>query len=166
MKLNWTKLSEISDYLVIERIKKKFEEGKYEDMKKGLYLFYEHMKISEKLNILNYLTDLMTSILLWKSENKFQTGEISNEIIRQREDISYSYEIIPIVNKNLIKSFWKKAFDDAIENVEIKLQKKCFINSLSWEEVFYQEYETKWFKKNYPNEKVEDIFNLKKLFLA
>ncbi len=166
MKLNWVKLSEISDYLVIERIKKKFEEGKYEDMKKGLYLFYDYMKRVEKVNILNYLTNLMTYILLWKSENKFQIGEISNKIIREREEISYSYEIIPIVNKDLIKSLWKEAFDDAIENVEIKLGREILIKSIEWDEVFLEEYETEWYKKNYPNEKIKNIFENKKLFLA
>lgn len=164
--MTWTELSEISDFLTVERLKKYLEQCNYEEVKKGLNIFYNDMCRHEKVNTLNLLTDLMTAILLWKSNTNYQNGEISNTIKRKREEFLYAYEMIPIINQEFILNLWKDAFSEATENFETEVSEECLISSLSWKDVFETAYETKWSQENMPQEEIIKIKDIQKKYLA
>ncbi|GEM_PF-6110760 len=147
MKTNWEKLCLLSDYLTIRKIKNLLDEKKYADVSEGLEIYFLHITLTEQNDSLDVLQKLMELILLWKTDKKFQTGEIMVEIENTFEDLEWRLNYIPCITAEFLKSKWTDIFKSAKIAVEAKLNQKCLISELSWSEVFENQYVTEYARK-------------------
>ena len=106
----------------------------------GLAVLIESMGKSKKLALKSQLTRLMMHILKWKCQPEKRSGSWSISIRSARQEIADIQEEVPSLNLNFINSIWEQCFKRAIKDAEDEMGKKCSLISLSWQEVFEEEY--------------------------
>lgn len=140
MTQNWQWLAFNSHYRTAVAVREALKEGKIKEVGEGLNALIEAMEKCEKLAIKSQLTTLMTYVIKWKLWQAGRGSEWALNINRARQEIEDSQEEVPSLGRNFLESIWEKHFAIARENAEDEMGKDCDLTSLSWEEVFEEEY--------------------------
>lgn len=138
---NWIEIATTSEHSAVVEIKKSFDEGNLIDVEEGLTQLLETMANSERKALLSQLVRLMSHVIKWKIQTEKRTRSWKSSINNARFEIQTLQEFSPSLNTNYVLSIWDKAFLQAKiqANDETGIPTRN-IETLTWQEVFEQEY--------------------------
>ena len=140
-KQDWEWLATGSEYQMVLTIQQLLQENQVMEASEGLYALIESMGKSKRLALKSQLIRLMLHIIKWKCQPQKRTSSWAISILSSRREIEDIQEEVPSLNRDFIESIWDKCFQSAVKEAEIEMRKvKCELTSLSWSEVFEDEY--------------------------
>ncbi|MBD2543668.1 DUF29 domain-containing protein [Planktothricoides raciborskii] len=139
-KQDWDWLAVCSHYQTAVTVQKLLQEGKSMEATEGLASLIEAMGRTEKRAVKTQLIRLMLHVIKWKCQPEKRTSSWAISIRSSRREIEESQEEMPSLNRNFLESIWDKCFENAVKDAEDEMGKKCRLTSLSWSEVFEEEY--------------------------
>ncbi|WP_254173703.1 DUF29 domain-containing protein [Planktothrix pseudagardhii] len=139
-KQDWDWLAVCSHYQTAVNVHKLLKEGKSMEATEGLESLIEAMGRTEKRAVKSQLIRLMLHVIKWKCQPEKRSASWTISIRSARREIQESQEEIPSLNRNFLESIWEKCFENAVKDAEDEMGKKCRLTSLSWSEVFEDEY--------------------------
>ena len=137
---DWDEMLTHSDYTTMLFIQKLMHKGEFEAARNGMDKLVEFETKHEKMDMERALVRLMEAIILWKESSDYRTGEQVHEINEALEGVDFYVEEGTELTYDFYKTIWDEAYDEAREYAEIELQRKLSISSLTWDEVFNEEY--------------------------
>lgn len=139
-KEDWDNLAATSEYQAAIAIQQLLQEKNWMEADRGLGVLIESMGKSKKLALKSQLIRLMSHVIKWKCQPERRSSSWAVTILSARNEIEDIQEEIPSLNRNYLESVWEQAFNKAVKQAEIEMNKKSDLTSLSWEEVFEREY--------------------------
>ncbi|MEG3936799.1 DUF29 domain-containing protein [Microcoleus sp. S36b_A3] len=140
-KQDWDWLAVCSHYQTAVTVQTLLKEGKSMEATAGLESLIEAMGRTEKRALKSQLIRLMLHIIKWKSQPQKQTTSWAISILSARREIEDIQEEVPSLNREFIASIWDKSFQAAVKEANTEMRKvECQLTSLSWSEVFEDEY--------------------------
>ncbi len=115
--------------------------GHVDEAAKGIEELIEALSRSEKRALKSQLVRLMLHIIKWQSQPERRSRSWVASIKDARDEIADIQDETPSLNNAVIESLWDKAFIIAKRDAEAEMGKKSEVQSVSWEEVFEDEYE-------------------------
>jgi hypothetical protein len=106
----------------------------------GLDALIEAMGRTEKRALKSQLIRLMSHVIKWKCQPERRTSSWAITIRSARQEIEDIQEEVPSLNRNSIESIWDICLSRALKDAEDEMGRDCELTSLSWEEVFEEEY--------------------------
>ncbi len=140
MMKNWEQLSTESHLLLAEAVKEELERGNLAEVQFGLQTLIDAMSRSDRRAMESFLTVLMAHVIKWKSQPEKRSVSWAKTILNARREIKRIQKDAPSLNRAYLESIWTECFNDAKQEAELEMQKKCDLESLSWNEVFNDEY--------------------------
>lgn len=137
---NWEFLAATSPYQMAIAIQQLLQEGKLMEASIGLNVLIDSMGRSERRALKSQLVRLITHVIKWKCQPERRSASWAITIRDARIEIEDSQEEYPSLNREYIESIWNQCFSRAVKNAEDEMGKKCQLTSVSWEEVFEDEY--------------------------
>ncbi len=137
---SWKSLAFSSHYLTAVAIKKALEEGNFSEAEHGINELINALSRSDKHAVRSHLTRLMAHIIKWKSQPEKRSASWVATIESARNEIRDYQEETPSLTDEKIKEMWEVCFTRAQRAAELDMQKKSAIQSLSWDEVFNEDY--------------------------
>jgi hypothetical protein len=137
---NWEELSTDSHLLLAQAVKDELTSGHIEQAQLGLQTLIDAMSRSDRRAMESFLTLLMTHIIKWKSQPEKRSVSWAKTILNARREIKRIQRDSPSLNRNYLESIWNECFNDARQDAELDMQKKSTIETLSWNEVFNDDY--------------------------
>jgi hypothetical protein len=110
------------------------------EVSESLYNLIEEMGKVEKRAVKSQLIRLISHIIKWKCQPERRSSSWVITITSARREIKDSQDAKPSLNREFIESIWEKGFIKAVKDAEDEMNINCEITSLSWEEVFEEEY--------------------------
>lgn len=98
------------------------------------------MSSSERQALKSQLTRLMMLIIKWKTQPNKSSRSWLVSILDARDAIEESQEEMPSLNREFIESLWDQSFIKAKRKAEAEMNCKSSVSSLTWQEVFEDEY--------------------------
>ena len=122
-------------------IQKELEEGDIEAVRQGLEALREAVSRSEQRALRSQLIRLMVHILKWKTQDSRRTRSWVSTIVQARHAIEDIQLEIPSLNRDFIEKIWDYCLERAMREAKAEMGVQPAIDSLSWQEVFIDEYE-------------------------
>lgn len=140
-KQDWDWLAVCSHYQTAVTVQTLLKEGKSMEATAGLESLIEAMGRTEKRAVKSQLIRLMLHVIKWKSQPQKRTTSWAISILSARREIEDIQEEIPSLNRDFIESIWDKCFQAAVKEAKTEMRKvECHLTSISWSEVFEEEY--------------------------
>jgi Domain of unknown function DUF29 len=140
-KQDWDWLAVCSHYQTAVTVQTLLKEGKSMEATAGLESLIEAMGRTERRALKSQLIRLMLHIIKWKSQPQKRTPSWAISILSARREIEDIQEEVPSLNRDFIQSIWDKCFQAAVKEANTEMRKvECNLTSLSWSEVFEDEY--------------------------
>ena len=136
----WDNLVFESPYLAVVTAKQLLQEGQMTEAYSLLESLEESMGRSEKRGVSSQLTRLMLHVIKWKCQPEKRSASWVISIRSARREITESQREMPSLNREFLNSIWDKCFAAARQDARDEMGKKAEITSLSWEDVFEQNY--------------------------
>lgn len=143
VKQDWEKLAINSHYLTATAIQRLLQDGQTLAAIDGLNALVAAMGRSERQAVKSQLIRLMSHVIKWKYQPERRSTSWAITINSARNEIEASQEEMPSLNQSFIEFLWDKCLIKAKKEAELEMGKKANITSLSWLEVFEEEY-TVW----------------------
>jgi lysyl-tRNA synthetase class I len=137
---DWELLVINSPYQTAQTIRQLLQEEKLVEATTGLDILIESMGRSERRAVKSQLIRLMSHVIKWKCQPEKRSASWTTTIRNARMEIEDSQAEYPSLNRTFIESIWDQGLKIAIRNAEDEMGKKAETNSLSWQEVFEEEY--------------------------
>jgi hypothetical protein len=137
----WQDLAASSPYLTAVAIKRALEAGDYSEAEFGISQLIEALSRSDRHAVRSHLIRLMTHVIKWKSQPEKRSASWVATIDHARDEIRAYQEANPSLTDEKIKEMWSKCFERARRQAELDMQKKSTIETLSWDEVFNDNYD-------------------------
>ncbi len=138
---NWKELVTKSHIETVKQIQYELEVGNVDEAEEGLSLLMQSMSKQERRVVQSQLIRLMKHIIKWKSQPERRSVSWAVSIINARYEISETQEYEPSITDDVIRELWTKAFKQAKKEAELEMQQKSAIETLSWDEVFNENYD-------------------------
>ena len=138
--MNWQELSSTSHYKTAVAIKNEIQTGNIAEAMTGIEELIDALSRSEKRALKSQLIRLMMHIIKWQTQPEKRTASWIASIQDAREEIVDIQEETPSLNDAVIQTLWDKCFIIAKRDAEAEMNRKTQIESLSWKEVFDDEY--------------------------
>lgn len=139
-KINWDMMAVNSHFQTAETAQTLLQQGKIEDAKDALKALVNAMSRSERQAVKSQLIRLMMHIIKWKTQPDKRSRSWIITILDARDAIEDSQEEMPSLNHDFIESLWEQAFIKAKRKAEAEMNCKSNVFSLTWKEVFEDEY--------------------------
>ncbi len=115
--------------------------GKFEQLDtENLIEEVEYMARKDKRSITSYLIVLMTHVIKWKTQPSHRSKSWRNSINETRRQIQIIREDSLSLNQDFINTIWDNCFEKATDKAKDETDLKSTIQSLSWQEVFEEDY--------------------------
>ena len=137
----WQDLAFSSPYLTAVAIKRALEAGDYSEAEFGITQLIDALSRSDRHAVRSHLIRLMTHVIKWKAQPEKRSASWVATIDHAREEIRAYQEANPSITDEKIKAMWSKCFERARKHAELDMQKKSTIETLSWDEVFNDDYD-------------------------
>ncbi|MCU0516428.1 MAG: DUF29 domain-containing protein [Oscillatoria sp. Prado101] len=137
---DWEWLAAGSEYQTAVAVQQLLQEGKWMEASEGLYALIESMGKSKKLALKSQLIRLMSHVIKWKCQPERRCSSWAITILSARQEIEDVQEEVPSLNRDYLESIWDKCLIRAVREAEMEMDRECELTSLSWEEVFEEEY--------------------------
>ena len=139
-KTDWEMMAINSHFQTAQAAQTLLQQGQTEEAKAALNELVEAMSRSERQAVKSQLTRLMLHIIKWKTQPNKRSRSWIVSILDARDAIEESQEEMPSLNREFIESLWEQAFVKAKRKAEAEMNCKTSISSLTWKEVFEDEY--------------------------
>jgi len=139
-KQDWDWLAVCSHYQTAVTVQTLLKTGKSMEATAGLESLIEAMGRTERRAVKSQLIRLMLHIIKWKVQSQKRSSSWTISIRSARREIEDSQEEMPSLNSDFLESIWEKCFQIAVKDAEDEMGLKCHLTSLSWSEVFEDEY--------------------------
>ncbi|WP_254173705.1 DUF29 domain-containing protein [Planktothrix pseudagardhii] len=140
-KQEWDWLATGSEYQMAVMIQQFLQENQVMEAKEGLESLIEAMGRNDRRALKSQLIRLMVHVIKWKCQPQKRSSSWAISILSSRREIEDIQEEVPSLNRDFIESIWDKCFQAAVKEAELEMRKvKCHLTSLSWSEVFEDEY--------------------------
>ena len=139
-KLDWNMMAINSHFQTAEAAQTLLQQGQTEEAKAALNALVEAMSRSERQALKSQLTRLMMHIIKWHTQPNKRSRSWIVSILDVRDAIEESQEEMPSLNREFIESLWDQSFVKAKRKAEAEMNCKSSIASLTWKEVFEDEY--------------------------
>lgn len=111
------------------------------DAEEGVEQLIEAMARADRRAVKSQLVRLMMHIIKWHVQPERRSISWVKSIHNARIEIADIQEESPSISNEIISSLWDRAFDLAISEAEDEMGgQKISVKSLSWNEVFNDEY--------------------------
>jgi hypothetical protein len=137
---NWEELSTDSHLLLAQAVMDELTSGQIEQAQLGLQTLIDAMSRSDRRAMESFLTLLMAHVIKWKSQPEKRSVSWAKTILNARREIKRIQRDSPSLNRTYLESIWNECFNDARQDAELDMQKKSTIETLSWDEVFNENY--------------------------
>jgi hypothetical protein len=137
---NWEELSTDSHLLLAQAVMDELTSGQIEQAQLGLQTLIDAMSRSDRRAMESFLTLLMAHVIKWKSQPEKRSVSWAKTILNARREIKRIQRDSPSLNHTYLESIWNECFNDARQDAELDMQKKSTIETLSWDEVFNENY--------------------------
>jgi hypothetical protein len=140
MPKNWKELVTTSHLETVREIQRALADGNLDDAEEGLDLLLESMSKQARRAVQSQLIRLMKHIIKWKVQPERRSVSWAVSIANARYEISEAQEYEPSITDEVIRAMWSRAFTQAKKEAELEMQKKSTVETLSWNEVFNDDY--------------------------
>ncbi|MFN3638531.1 MAG: DUF29 family protein [Chloroherpetonaceae bacterium] len=140
MAVNWKELVTTSHLEAVRAIQRELQAGDVEEAEEGLNELVNAMCRAERNAVDSQLVRLMKHIIKWESQPERRSVSWAVSIVNARYEIRKIQRYEPSITDDVIRALWDGAFKQAQKEAEIEMQKKSAIESLSWDEVFNEDY--------------------------
>ncbi len=137
---DWQELVFSSHYLTAAAIKTELQDGNVEAAMLGTTELMEAMSKIDRRAVKSHLAVLMMHIIKWKTQPHKRSNSWLQTIDNARDEIRDIQEDTPSITDNVIREAWDTAFKRALRNAEREMGEKSHAVSLTWQEVFDDEY--------------------------
>ncbi|TAE29974.1 MAG: DUF29 family protein [Candidatus Kapaibacterium sp.] len=137
---HWQELIFSSHYLTTAAIHRELQDGNVEAALLGTTELMNAMASIDRRAVKSHLIILMMHIIKWKTQENARSRSWTRTIRNARHEISEIREATPSITDSTILAFWDKAFSVALVDAEDEMNCRTTITSLSWHEVFEEEY--------------------------
>ena len=138
---NWPEIVFNSHYLTAIEVRKSLEAGEIMEAEEGVEQLIEAMARADRRAVKSQLARLMKHIIKWKTQVPKRSLSWIRSINNARTEIRDIQEETPSIIQENIVDLWERAFNQAIAEAEEEMGGvESFISSLTWEEVFDDEY--------------------------
>lgn len=138
---NWPELAFNSHYLTAVEVKKSLEAGEVMEAELGIEQLIDAMARADRRAVKSQLVRLMKHIIKWKTQAEKRSLSWVRTIHNARVEIRDIQEETPSITNDTILTVWDRAFELAIAEAEEETGEiESGISSLSWDEVFDDEY--------------------------
>ena len=141
--MDWQKLSAESHYQTAVQIERTLLDGNYDEADAGIKELIEALGRSEKRALKSQLVRLMAHIIKWQTQPDRRSYGWVASIYNAREEIGDIQAETPSLTDELVRDLWDKCLRAAIREAEGEMSQKSPVSSLSWDDVFEEEYELK-----------------------
>ena len=139
-KQDWDWLAVCSHYQTAVTVQTLLKAGKSMEATAGLESLIEAMGRTERRAVKSQLIRLMLHVIKWTNQPQKRSSSWSISIRSARREIAETQEEMPSLNRDFIESIWEKCFQIAVKDAEDEMSLKCHLTSLSWSEIFEDEY--------------------------
>lgn len=145
MERNWEELTATSYVDTIEKLQLTLAEQDYEQLSEGLQTLLTSMSQELRRALRSQLSRLMMHVVKWKIQPEKRSGSWAVSILDARENID---EIMlvggtpqnPSLNRRFVLEIWGRTVEQAIRKAEEETQSRTELTTLTWQEVFEDEY--------------------------
>lgn len=141
--LDWQELSAESHYQTAIRVERALVDGNYDEAEAGIRELIEALGRSEKRALKSQLVRLMAHVIKWQLQPDRRSYGWVATIYNAREEIADIQAETPSLTNDVIEGMWDKSFRAAIREAEADMNQKASISTVSWRDVFDEEYELK-----------------------
>ncbi|MFM6188866.1 MAG: DUF29 domain-containing protein [Planktothrix sp.] len=140
-KQEWDWLATGSEYQMAVMIHQLLQKNQVMEATEGLESLIEAMGRNDRRALKSQLIRLMVHVIKWKCQPQKRSSSWAISILSARREIEDIQEEVPSLNREFIESIWDKCFQAAVKEAELEMRKiKCSLTSISWSEVFEDEY--------------------------
>jgi hypothetical protein len=155
--MKWQDLASSSHYQTAVAVEAAIERGDIADAKVGIEELIDALSRSEKRALRSQLIRLMLHVIKWKTQPERRSLSWRATIRSARREIAEIQEHTPSLNRAVIEAMWQDCFEAAKDDAEGEMNQEAVIESLSWHEVFEQNYEANGIQnRNQPRAKGKD----------
>ena len=140
MTKNWKELVTTSHLETVREIQRALADGNLDEAEEGLGLLLESMSKQARRVVQSQLIRLMKHIIKWKMQPERRSVSWAVSIANALYEISETQEYEPSITDEVIRAIWSRAFAQATKEAELEMQKKSTVETLSWNEVFSNDY--------------------------
>jgi hypothetical protein len=140
MAIDWKELATTSHLETVKAIQHELEAGNLDEVEEGLDLLLESMSKQARRVVQSQLIRLMKHIIKWKMQPERRSVSWAVSIANARYEISETQEYESSITDEVIRGMWARAFKQAKKEAELEMQKKFTVETLSWDEVFNDDY--------------------------
>lgn len=141
--MDWQELSAESHYQTAVQIERALLDGNYREAEAGIKELIEALGRSEKRALKSQLVRLMTHVIKWQIYPDRRSYGWVASIYGAREEIADIQGETPSLTNDAVRDMWEKCLRLAIREAEGEMNQKSPVSSLSWDDVFEEEYELK-----------------------
>ena len=146
MERDWEELTATSYVDTVAELQSRLAEKDYEQVSEGLQTLMDSMSQELKRALRSQLSRLMMHIIKWKTQPEKRSGSWAVSILDARENIEEIMQEKPSLNRRFMDEIWEKTTQQAIRKAAEETQCQATMTSLTWDEVFTEEYSV--FKHN------------------
>jgi hypothetical protein len=140
LQTDWKMMAINSHFQTAEAAQSLLQQGQTEEAKAALNALVEAISRSERQALKSQLIRLMMHIIKWQTQPNKRSRSWIVSILDARDAIEESQEEMPSLNREFIESLWDQALIKAKRKAEAEMGCKSNISSLTWKEVFEDEY--------------------------
>jgi hypothetical protein len=137
----WQELASGSHYNTAVAVREALHIGDMGAALLGTTELIDSMSKIERRAMRSHLTILMMHIIKWQTQPESRSRSWSVTILNARSEIEEIQEETPSITAGVIEAAWEVTFRKATRFAEAKMNAKSILQSLSWQEVFDEEYE-------------------------
>jgi hypothetical protein len=141
MGVNWARLSSESHYQVAVEIERALLQGDFDEAGAGIRELINALGRSEKRALKSRLIRLMAHSIKWKTQPERRSYGWVATIYNAREEIADIQAETPSLTGDAIREMWEASLRAATREAEGETNQSSNVSSLSWQEVFEEEYE-------------------------
>ena len=140
MERDWEELTATSYVDTIEELQITLAEQDYEQLSEGLQTLLTSMSQELKRALRSQLSRLMMHVVKWKIQPEKRSGSWAVSILDARENIDEIMQEKPSLNRRFVQEIWDRTVEQAIRKAEEETQSRTELTTLTWQEVFDDEY--------------------------
>ena len=137
---DWPRIVFNSHYEALVAIEEAMRNEDYDEARMGLEELTNAVSQIDRRSLRSHLTRLMMHILKWKVQPERRGKSWRLTIKHARREISRIQEYTPSITDETIEQMWDQCFRDAREDAAEEMELEIRTDSLSWQEVFDDEY--------------------------
>ena len=137
---HWQELAQESHYHTAVAIRDVLQEGNVDDASAGLEELIDALSRSDRRALESHLQRLMTHVIKWKVQPEYRSRSWRSTILSARQEIARLQRRMPSLNRRVIEADW----DELVELARLEAEGETNLAiprlTLTWQEVFEDEY--------------------------